>query len=750
MITCENGLFHLKNENLSLLLRVTRYGLLEQLHFGSPIESGDAEALACQPGLGWGSSVLLNDADSASCPEHISLAWSGSGRGDYRESPIELDGKSTNFSYINHRILESAPEMVCGLPQAHGACETLEITMEQPGARLKLYFSLFDTALTRRTVLENIGSSPIGLHKLMSTMMDLPGEFEMTTFDGGWAAEMSKHTLPVLRSRVVNESTTGASSNLHNPGFLLSEPEATEDSGLVYGFNLVYSGNHYGSAQLSQQGLTRVMQGINPVNFCRELAPGETFETPEAVLSCSDAGFGGLSRNMHRFVQEHIVPPYWAHRDRPILYNSWEGCMFDFDQKRLLDLAKRAKNLGCELFVLDDGWFGARNDDKAGLGDYAINMKKLPNGIAGLSAKVQAMGMQFGLWFEPESVNEDSDLYRAHPDWALTDSHPAILGRHQLLLDLTKPEVRDYIVENVSRILDTCGIDYVKWDMNRHSVAVGAKAHDYILGLYDVLRRIFQPRPEILLESCSSGGNRFDLGMLIYGPQVWCSDNTDPICRLTIQGNLSYLYPQSTFGAHVSAAPHAQTLRHTPLTTRGNVSFFGCLGYELDLKHLVAIEIQEIKAQIEFYKQHRRLFQFGTFHRLKNGWQVTLDGITAAGVFHTLVAPAPGYEQLRLKGLDKAKSYRLRTRAQKLRVGQFSHLIKHVSPVNVDPNGVVLRTADKVYGLDDGAEGYYVSGAALSSGIRLMPLFRGTGYDTNQRTQGDFGSNLYLIEEDAT
>ena len=750
MITCENGLFHLKNENLSLLLRVTRYGLLEQLHFGSPIESGDAEALACQPGLGWGSSVLLNDADSASCPEHISLAWSGSGRGDYRESPIELDGKSTNFSYINHRILESAPEMVSGLPQAHGACETLEITMEQPGARLKLYFSLFDTALTRRTVLENIGSSPIGLHKLMSTMMDLPGEFEMTTFDGGWAAEMSKHTLPVLRSRVVNESTTGASSNLHNPGFLLSEPESTEDSGLVYGFNLVYSGNHYGSAQLSQQGLTRVMQGINPVNFCRELAPGETFETPEAVLSCSDAGFGGLSRNMHRFVQEHIVPPYWAHRDRPILYNSWEGCMFDFDQKRLLDLAKRAKNLGCELFVLDDGWFGARNDDKAGLGDYAINMKKLPNGIAGLSAKVQAMGMQFGLWFEPESVNEDSDLYRAHPDWALTDSHPAILGRHQLLLDLTKPEVRDYIVENVSRILDTCGIDYVKWDMNRHSVAVGAKAHDYILGLYDVLRRIFQPRPEILLESCSSGGNRFDLGMLIYGPQVWCSDNTDPICRLTIQGNLSYLYPQSTFGAHVSAAPHAQTLRHTPLTTRGNVSFFGCLGYELDLKHLVAIEIQEIKAQIEFYKQHRRLFQFGTFHRLKNGWQVTLDGITAAGVFHTLVAPAPGYEQLRLKGLDKAKSYRLRTRAQKLRVGQFSHLIKHVSPVNVDPNGVVLRTADKVYGLDDGAEGYYVSGAALSSGIRLMPLFRGTGYDTNQRTQGDFGSNLYLIEEDAT
>ena len=747
MITCENGLFHLKNENLSLLFRVTRYGLPELLHFGTPVEDSDAEALACNPGLGWGSCLLLNDADSGSCPEHIPLLWSGSGRGDYRESPLELDGKSTNFCYVNHRILEAAPAMVSGLPQAHGTCETLEITMEQPGAKLYLYFSLFETALTRRVVLENTGSESIRINKLMSTSMDLPGQFEMTTFNGGWAAEMNKHTVPVLGSRVVNESTTGASSNMHNPGFLLSEPDATEDAGRVYGFNLVYSGNHYGSAQLSQQGLTRVMQGISPVNFCWEVVPGGKFETPEAVMTCSDEGFGGMSLRMHKFVLEHIVPEYWAYRDRPILYNDWEGCMFDFDQRRLLDLAKRAKNLGCELFVLDDGWFGVRNNDRAGLGDYHVNTKKLPNGIAGLSAKVQNLGMEFGLWFEPESVNEDSDLYRAHPDWALTDGYPTILGRHQLLLDLTKPEVRDYIVENVTRILDTSALTYVKWDMNRHSVAVGARAHAYILGLYDVLRRIFEPRPYILLESCSSGGNRFDLGMLKFGPQIWCSDNTDPISRLTIQGSLSYLYPQSAFGAHVSASPHAQTLRATPLTTRGNVSFFGCLGYELDLKHLASIEIQEIKAQIEFYKSHRRLFQFGTFRRMKNGWQVSLDGVTAAGVFHGLMNAAPGYEQLRLKGLDQAKRYHLRTRAQKIRIGQFAHLLKHVAPVDIAPDGAILRTADKVYGLEDGAEGYHVSGAALTSGIRLLPLFRGTGYDKNQRTQGDFGSNVYLIEE---
>ena len=748
MITHENGLFHLKNENLSLLLRATRYGLLEQLHFGAPVEDTDVDALACRPGLGWGSSVLLNDADSESCPEHIPLAWSGSGRGDYRESPLELNGKSTNFCYVNHKVLEAVPVMASGLPQAHGAAEILEIALEQSGAKLYLYFALYETALVRWAVLENTGTAPIRIQKLMSTSMDLPGAFEVTGFHGGWAAEMNKSTTPVTRNRVVIDSTTGASSNMHNPGFMISEPGATEDWGRVYGFNLVYSGNHYGSVQLSQQGLTRVMQGINPVNFDWELAPGERFEAPQAVLTCSDEGFGGLSQRMHKFVLDHIVPEYWAYRDRPVLYNDWEGCMFDFDQRRLLDLAKRAKNLGCELFVLDDGWFGVRNDDRGGLGDYTVNAKKLPQGMAALSAKVQSLGMEFGLWFEPESVNENSDLYRAHPDWALTDSYPTILGRHQLLLDLTKAEVRDYIVENVTRILDTSGISYVKWDMNRHSVAVGAKAHSYILGLYDVMGRIFNPRPHILLENCSSGGNRFDLGMLCYGPQIWCSDNTDPICRLTIQGNLSYLYPQSAFGAHVSASPHAQTLRSTPLTTRGNVSFFGCLGYELDLKHLVNIEIQEIKAQTEFYKAHRRLFQFGQFRRMKNGWQVTLDGVTAAGVFHTLMEPAPGYEQLRIKGLDKSKRYHLRTRAQKIRVGQFAHLIKHVAPVNVDPNGVILRTADKVYGLEDGTEGYHVSGAALTSGIMLQPLFRGTGYDTNQRTQGDFGSNLYLIEEE--
>ena len=746
MIIYQNNVFHLKTDTYSYLFRINQYGIPEHLHFGAPVRTEDADSFACTPSLGWGSSVVLKDEDTGSSLDFLPLEWSGSGRGDYRESPLEI-GVSTDLRYVSHRIIEEVFPMDWGLPQAHGDCQTLEITLEQPGLRLRMYYTAFPTALTRRTVLENTGDAPITIQKCMSTCIDIPGDYCMATFNGGWIAEMRRHDVPVGGSKVVNESLTGASSNRHNPGFLLYEPDATETDGRVFGFNLIYSGNHYASAQQSLQGLTRVMQGINPSNFSKELLPGEHFETPEAVLCWSDDGFGGMSGHMHDFVNAHIVPEYWQGRPRPVLYNSWEGCMFDFTQRRLLDLADRARDLGCELFVLDDGWFGNRNKDNAGLGDYNINLKKLPDGLTGLAQKINAKGMDFGLWFEPESVNPDSDLYRAHPDWALTDSFPHVLGRHQLLLDLTKPEVRDYIVENVGNILDSANISYVKWDMNRHSIALGAKAHDFVLGLYDVLRRIFGPRPQVLLESCSSGGNRFDLGMLCFSPQVWCSDDTDPIERLTIQGNLSYLYPQSAFGAHVSAAPHAQTLRHTPLATRGNVSFFGCLGYELDLKHLLSVEVKEIKAQIAFYKQYRAVFQYGTFTRTKQGWQVSDGKTTLAGVFHTLVHAAPGYEMLKVPGLDREKVYHVTSLAQAIRVGQFGNLLKHVVPMNVNPNGSLLRIADSHFTLKNAREDVTASGAALISGMMLKPLFRGTGYDENQRTQGDFGSDVYIIEE---
>ena len=747
MITETAGLFHIQTEGYSYLFRINDCGIPEHIHFGAPVQAEDAQALSVRPGIGWGSNVLLREEDLSSCQDVLALEWSGSGRGDYRESPVELMGSASDFRFDSFRILEGSVPMECGLPQSHGALETLEVTLKQAGAELKLYYTAFPTALLRRTVLVNTGENAMKLGKLMSFTLDLPGEFTMKSFNGSWIAEMRPRDIPVRESRVVNESLTGASSNRHNPGFLLFEADATEKAGRVYGFNLVYSGNHYASAQLSHQGLTRVMQGINPSNFALELAPGEVFETPEAVLCHSEEGFGGLSRNMHSFVNDHIVPPYWRNRPRPVLYNSWEGCVFDFNQNRLLDLANRAKDLGCELFVLDDGWFGARNNDKAGLGDYNVNMKKLPKGMEGLSKKIREKGLEFGLWFEPESVNPDSDLYRSHPDWALTDAFEPVYGRNQLLLDLTKQEVRGYIVENVSRILDSAQISYVKWDMNRHSIALGAKAHDFILGVYDVLGRIFGPRPQILLESCSSGGNRFDLGMLCFSPQVWASDDTDPIERLTIQTGYSYLYPQSTWGSHVSAAPHAQTLRQTPLSTRGTVAFFGCLGYELDLKHLLPVEVKEIQAQTAFYKQYREVFQYGTWSRHPLGWQVSDGKTTIAGVFHGLVHAAPGYERLRLTGLEKEKRYRVTSLAQTIRVGQFGSLLKHVAPVNIDPNGLILNVADRFVTLPDGREELTASGAALMSGIGLKSLFRGTGYDQSQRNQGDFGSDIYIVEE---
>ncbi len=742
MILHENGVFHIFTETYSYLFKINDQGIPEHLHFGPPVQTEDAGGFSVCPGLGWGCSVTLEGNVSA---DVLPLEWSGSGRGDYRESPMELSGEPADFRFEGFEILEGTAPMT--LPQAHGAEQTLKLTLQQPGAKLHLYYSVFPTALTRRTVLENTGERPVRISKIMSFSLDLPGAYTMATFNGGWIAEMRRENTPVGSAKVVNESLTGSSSNRHNPGFLLYEGDATEEAGRAYGFNLVYSGNHYAGAQQSLQGLTRVMQGINPSGFSWELAPGETFETPEAVLCHSDQGLGGLSRNMHRFVLAHIVPAYWKDRPRPVLYNSWEGCMFDFNQHRLLSLTEKAKDLGCELFVLDDGWFGQRNHDRAGLGDYSVNKKKLPNGIDGLAERIRAKGLEFGLWFEPESVNPDSDLYRAHPDWALTDGFAPVYGRNQLLLDLTKPEVRDYIVENVSRILDAAKISYVKWDMNRHSIALGEKAHRFVLGLYDVLARIFGPRPEILLESCSSGGNRFDLGMLCFSPQIWASDDTDPIERLTIQEGCSYLYPQSAMGAHVSAAPHAQTLRTTPLSTRANVAFFGCLGYELDLKHLLPVEVKDIKAQIDFYKRYRQVFQYGDFRRTALGWQVSAGDVTLAGVFHGLVQAAPGYERLRLSGLEAGSRYRVTSLEQAIRIGQFGSLLKHVAPVNIDPNGQLLRLADRHFTLPGGKEEQILSGAALMSGIFLRPLFRGTGYDTNQRTQGDFGSDVYIVEK---
>jgi len=764
--------FYLQTIGTSYWFRVTKFGHLEHTYFGPRLEVQDQQPLALKRSAQTGSTVAYDQSDVTYSLDTLPLEWSGNGYGDYRFSPAELvmpDGSfSHDFKYQMHKIIKGYLPMA-ELPTAYGdrsQCETLIITLQDEATEvyLDLIYTVFDkvNVISRRTVLRNNSSKPVLIRKIMSGSVDFPGRgLEMITFDGSWIKETHKHKRPVTYGQFINSSTTGASSNRHNPGFLLASQTATEEHGLVYGFNLIYSGNHLGVVELHNSDLVRVTLGINEETFSWKLDPGEVFETPEMVLTVSDQGFNGVSHNFHDFVNQNIVRGEWKNRERPILFNNWEAHFFDFNEAKLLALAEDAKALGAELFVLDDGWFGKRNNDTAGLGDYSVNRKKLPGGLLGFADKLKRMGLDFGLWFEPEMVNEDSDLYRKHPNWAVkVPGRRHTLGRNQLVLDLTQTAVQDYLISSVSEILDNNQISYVKWDMNRHISDAfspgledqGEFYHRYIKGLYRVLKEIFIRRPHILLESCSSGGNRFDLGMLCFSPQVWSSDDTDPIERLSIQGGLSYLYPPSTMGAHVSAAPHQQTLRQTPLATRFNVAAFGVLGYELDLKYVGRLEKKEIKEQIDFYRKHRRTLQFGRFSRLDVSqpnrviWQTAAaDGREViSGFFQTLAVASPGYDQLRVIELEPAAEYRLESKPQPLYLSRFGGLMKHVLPVELAPDGAIMRTAGKLYKLDDCVEKYQGSGALFGQGIMLNNQFIGTNYNTETRLLGDFGSTLYV------
>ena len=618
--------------------------------------------------------------------------------------------------------------------------------------------------ICRNVELHNESEAPVYIRKLMSLMLDLAeANYDMLTLDGDWAKEAHEHRRYLECGILVNESTVGASSNKHNPAFALVEDGADEERGKVYGFNLIYSGNHYSAAERSTFDTARVMTGINPHCFLWKLSKGEKFVTPEAVMTYSHTGLNTMMSNMHSFVNEHIVRGEHKNSDRPIVLNNWEATFFNFNRRKILALARSAKKLGIEMFVLDDGWFGKRNSDTAGLGDWVENRKKLPGGIKSIAKSVNRMGMKFGLWFEPECVNPDSDLYRKHPDWAVKIEGRALtLGRNQLVLDLTRKEVREYIVNSVDRVLSSANIEYVKWDYNRHIsdmyssslMQQGEFFHRYILGLYEILDTVFMKKhPKLLFESCSSGGNRFDLGMLCYSPQIWTSDNTDPIERLDIQGGIYNFYPQSTVSAHVSMAPHAQTLRDTPISTRFNVAAFGVLGYELDFGELTPVERKQVKEQIAFYKMHRRTFQYGSLKKvkLKNNrqisWQIELDGEIMAAIYQKYKESCPGRDRLNVPFLDEKKLYTVESVTQYLRIARFGGLIKHISPIHLKPDGFILRNVNKYYAMKDGKERYTVSGAALAEGINLEMQYEGSGYNSNLRILGDFGSSLYIIKE---
>jgi alpha-galactosidase len=788
MITVDNDLFCLHGSNISYIMRKTKFGHLEHIWFGERMPVGaDVDSLVLKHSVTAGGTVNYDESDETYSLDLLMLEWTSAGKGDFRVLPFELvmpDG-----SRVCDFVFEQAEQGVgvvplIGLPQAHdlnddNACgdhdnvtdvnpEHLIITMRDRvcDIRIKLIYTLWPECdvITRRVELLNDSDSAVEIRRLMSFMLDLVDRrFVLTSLHGSWIREGQRQETVLPVGVVASGSTTGNSSHRHNPAFAIAERSADEMQGRVYGFNLIYSGNHIKFVEKSEFGLVRLMSGINPDGFCWHLAAGEKFAAPEAVLTFSDQGYNGMSHNLHRFVHDHIIPPAWRGRERPILANSWEAYYFNFNQSKLLRLAKQAASLGIELLVLDDGWFGKRNDDRSGLGDYNINTRKLPSGLSGLATKINNMGLQFGLWFEPEMISPDSDLYRAHPEYAVqVPGRDPSLGRHQLVLDLCQPEVRDYIVESVGKILDEVAISYVKWDMNRHMSDVfsvvlkeqGEFYHRYIIGLYEVLERIFKPRPDVLLESCASGGNRFDLGMLCFSPQIWTSDNIDPIERLTIQGGMSLFFPLSTMGSHVADSPHSQTLRHTTLATRFHLAAFGCLGYEFNLNFLNRLQRKEIAEQIEFYKKHRLTFQFGRFYRLppakdnKIHWQVVAeDGRESiAGYYQTWQRAAEGCDLLPLTGLDPRQTYRLSTRPLRLELERFGGLINHMLPVQIKPDNPLLRLTGKFYTLPDSAESYTATGRQLQVGVMLNTHYSGTGYNSNVRMLGDFGSHMYLIE----
>ena len=744
-IEVKDHFFALHTEHTSYLFCVDQYLHLEHIHYGASVDISDAQALRLKNTVPYGDSVTV-DEEGRMCLDLIPLEWSGNGRGDYRPSPISCtaDGSTTSdFLYDGYDvILGDAP--LTDLPSPYGATQTLVIHLTDNimHACMNLYYAVYPEAdvIARWAEIINNGGNLV-IDRMMSYSLDMnEDDLVLMTFKGQWAGEAHLTETEVVNGTYASGADHGFSSSACNPGFLLRKKDTSEEYGQAWGFNLMWSGSHHEYVSMDELGCVRIMSGVSDDRLTLTLHKGESFTAPAAVMTYSDQGLNDLSHHFHRFVNEHVVRGSWKEKERPILINSWEGFYFDFTEEKILKLASQAKDLGIELFVLDDGWFGKRNDDRAGLGDYNTNLQKLPHGIRGLSDRIHDLDMKFGLWFEPEAVNPDSDLYRRHPEWAMHDIYPDAYGRHEFLLDLTNREVQEYIIAQVSKVLDEGNIDYVKWDMNRQMAGQnGAYDIAYLKVLYHILDAVFTPRPQILFESCSSGGNRFDLGMMCYSPQIWGSDDTDPVERLDIQKGYSYLYPQSTWGAHVSMAPHDQTMRDTPLSTRFHVAAYGQLGYELNTDELNETEKEEIKGEIIYYKAHRYLFQYGTFDRTdlnqdKEQFTVRNEIEAVSTKYRRLVHAAPKQETLRVMHLDGHSQYEVTGR---------SHILFLHPRTAAMKQGRLTESREGVYAPE---ENYQASGNALKQGIRLPYLFN--GYFTKEiRIPGDFGSEMYYIKK---
>ncbi len=784
MIKREKDVFILETKKTTYCFQVLPSGHLEHLYYGTKIPIPvSVEAISDKKSVIAGNSIAYSKEFPKLGLENVALEMSALGKGDIREPFLELcyaDGSRTCDFLFRRSLIRNAKRELVGLPSSYGEkgeVQQLEIELmdEHYHTKLVLTYSVFEecNVITRSARILNESKEPIRLQRLYSAQLDLdPNDYLFTTFTGAWAREMNKTDHLCQQGKVINSAITGTSSNRNNPFVMLREAETTEDYGNCYGMNLIYSGNHIEVVEKNSFGKVRLSCGINPNGFEFEILPHSSFQAPEAVLTFSSEGMQGVSLNMQSFVRNHIVRGKWKDKERPVLINSWEAAYFTINENKLLKMAKSAREAGLELFVMDDGWFGKRNDDTSSLGDWTANKKKLPNGIKGLAEKINQMGMDFGIWVEPEMVNEDSDCYRTHPEWAVKiPGRTHSLGRNQMILDLTRKDVREYLIDSMSAVFESGPISYVKWDMNRifsdeYSAALSPGhqsefAHRYVLGLYEILEVLVNKFPDILFEGCASGGNRFDLGMLCYTPQIWASDNTDAMCRAVIQTGYSYGYPMSVVSAHVSGCPNHQTLRVTPLETRFQVACFGVLGYECNLSELSKEEFQTVKEQIAFYKTYRRTLQFGDFYRIKSGkdtdyskgeyqWiSVSKNQSEAIGLYlQGQMIPNSFGGTFKTKGLSEEKTYHFTNRSQKVNLMEFGSLVNMIAPIHIKENSAVHHVVAKFVKMKGETEDYIVGGTLLNkAGIKLKQSFSGTGYEEQMRMFLDFQSRIYIMTE---
>ena len=678
--------FFLLGPASSYVMGIDAHGRLVHLHWGALVSPGPLGTVVRHLDRAFSPNPYPDDRSYSL--DTVPQECPTSGASDFRTPAVVVehaDGTGLlDLMYERHVILPGKPTLA-GLPATYveqpAEATTLLITLSDrvSGVSVELSYSQFHgfDAVARSMRVINGGTAACHVTMALSASVDLPtSDHRLMTLSGAWARERQVQLAPLRPGLQAVGSRRGTSSHQQNPFIALLAPDAGEEHGEVRGLSLVYSGCFTAQVEVDQYAVARTQIGMQPPNLRWKLESGASFQAPEAILVFSGAGLGGMSRTYHKLYRTRLARGVFRDAPRPILINNWEATYFDFNTDNLVAIASRAKEIGVELMVLDDGWFGARTDDRAGLGDWVVNEAKLPGGLTTLAERIEGLGLRFGLWFEPEMVNPDSDLYRAHPDWCLhIPGRNRTQARSQLVLDLSRPEVSEYVYEAVAKVLRTARISYVKWDMNRHLTEVWSPAHPtgevhhrFCLGVYAMLERITTEFPHVLFESCSGGGGRFDPGLLHYMPQVWTSDNTDAIARLSIQHGTSMVYPLSAMGAHVSAVPNHQNHRVTPMKTRGHVAFTGAFGFELDLNKLSAEDLAAARALVQEYNRVRGLLAEGNLYRLRapddqtwTAWQVVApDGSRALVTFVRILAgsnePIP---VLRLRGLDPAARYQI-------------------------------------------------------------------------------------------